>query len=185
MAKPRLRFYCCVPSNSVCQKHGQWAMKHRSHSHTEWVLWHSWWLFSAELGHSPLPLHSPTVHLQKKKKKKRKKGWISPGKANLKQWSWVHLGPVQRNVTTVVEKVLAEACTNTTTQKCCRTFLNLLKEEGSWPIFPQWTMNTLIILSFRATVAIISHEKTFPPPAASNLKLQACQDALLLAEPEY
>lgn len=33
MAKPRLWFYCCVPSKSVCQKHGQWGMKHRSHSH--------------------------------------------------------------------------------------------------------------------------------------------------------
>lgn len=66
----RWQSHCHVPSNNVCQKHGQWTMKHRSHSHTEWVLWHSWWLFSAELGHYPLTLHSPTVHLQIKNKKK-------------------------------------------------------------------------------------------------------------------
>lgn len=61
-------------------------------------------------------------------------------------------------------------CTNTNNSEMCRTFLNLLKRVRFMAYFPQWTMNTLIILSFRATVAIISHEKSFPPPAASNLK---------------
>jgi len=36
MAKSLLWFKCCVPSSNVC--YGQWTMKHRSHSHGEWVL---------------------------------------------------------------------------------------------------------------------------------------------------
>lgn len=100
--------------------------------------------------------HNRLQYIFKKKKKK----------THLKQWPWFHPGKSDNSS----EKGPCWGCTNTNNSEMCRTFLSCSKEWGSWPIFPQWTMNTFIILGFRATVAIISHEKSFPPPAASNLK---------------